>query len=278
MRARHLRWGMRSRLADHPSLYIPLARFRHRGTVVGADTRLVIDGFTRSGVTFAVIAFQVAQREPVRVAHTLHAPAHVMAAVRRGVPTIVTIRHPEAAVLSAIIREPYVTAEQGIAAWIRFYSRILPFRSGFVSVPFEAVTHDYGAVIRGVNDRFGTTFDEFAHTPENVEVCFRIIEDRARRPPWSVALGDFENGRIGLADYLQRVDGHGEARPRPRIPESRVPRPSPERDAMKETLATQVWGPGLRKLRLRARELYAEYGGVSVTPLDPPEGTVPDDD
>jgi hypothetical protein len=269
---------MRSRLADHPSLYIPLARFRHRGTVVSADTRLVIDGFTRSGVTFAVIAFQVAQREPVRVAHTLHAPAHVLAAVRRKVPTIVTIRDPEAAVLSAIIREPYVTAEQGLAAWIRFYSRILPFRSGFVSVPFEAVTHDYGAVIRDANDRFGTRFDEFAHTPENVEVCFRIIEDRSRRPPWSVALGDFENGKIGLAEYLRTVDGHGEARPRTRIPESRVPRPSPERDAMKEALATQVWGPGLRALRLRARELYAEYGGVSTTPLDPPEGTVPDDD
>lgn len=269
---------MRSRLAGHPSLYLPVARFRHRGTVVGADTRLVIEGFTRSGVTFAVIAFQVAQRQPVRVAHTLHAPAHVLAAVRRGIPTMVTIRDPEAAVLSAIIREPYVTAEQGLAAWIRFYSRILPYRSGFVSVPFEGVTDDYGAVIRGVNERFGTRFDEFAHTPENVEVCFRIIEDRARRPPWAEALGDFENGKIGLADYLRTVAGYGEARPRSRVPESRVPRPSAQRDAMKEALATQVWGPDLRNLRLRARKLYAKYGGVSQMPLDPPEGTVPDDD
>ena len=269
---------MRSRWADHPSLYIPMARFRHPGTVVGPDTRLVIDGFTRSGVTFAVIAFQVAQREPVRVAHTLHAPAHVLAAVRRRIPTMVTIRDPEAAVLSAIIREPYVTAEQGFEAWIRFYSKILPYRSGFVCVPFEEVTGDFGAVIRAVNDRFGTRFDEFVHTPENVEVCFRIIEDRARRPPWSEALGDFENGKIGLADYVRAVDGHGQDGPRARVPESRVPRPSAERDAMKSALSSQVLGPRLRSLRLRARALYSKYGGVSAAPLDPPEGIPPERD
>ena len=94
----------------------------------------MIDGFTRSGVTFAVIAFQAGQREPVRVAHTLHAPAHVAAAVRRHIPTLVTIRDPEAAVLSAIIREPYVTRpNRDCGPEIRFYTHILPYRNGSFS-------------------------------------------------------------------------------------------------------------------------------------------------
>jgi hypothetical protein len=268
VRGRHLRWGLRSRIAEHPVLYLPVARMKYGQAVVSADAKLVIDGFTRSGVTFAVIAFQACQREPVRVAHTLHAPAHVAAAVRRGIPTLVTIRDPEAAVLSAIIREPYVTAEQGLRAWIRFYSRILPYRHGFVLGLFDDVVGSYGSVIRAINDRFGTTFDEFEHTPENVETCFAIIEDRARRPPWSEALGRFEDGLIGLTEYRAAVDRFGAAGRLEPIPETRIPRPSAEREVIKEALVAQIWGPALRELRQDARRLFAQYGGQVTTPID----------
>jgi len=272
VRGRHLRWGLRSRIAEHPALYLPVARLKYGQAVVSGDAKLVIDGFTRSGVTFAVIAFQACQREPVRVAHTLHAPAHVAAAVRRGIPTLVTIRDPEAAVLSAIIREPYVTAEQGLRAWIRFYSKILPYRHGFVLGFFDDVVGNYGGVIRAINDRFGTSFEEFEHTPENVETCFSIIEDRARRPPWSEALGQFESGLIGLSEYRAAVARFGPAGPLTPIPESRVPRPSSEREVIKEALVSQIWGPALRELRLDARRLFAQYGGQVTTPIEPGRG------
>jgi hypothetical protein len=272
VRGRHLRWGLRSRIAEHPALYLPIARVKYGQAVVSADAKLLIDGFTRSGVTFAVIAFQACQREPVRVAHTLHAPAHVAAAVRRGIPTLVTIRDPEAAVLSTIIREPYVTAEQGLRAWMRFYARILPHRHGFVLGFFDDIVGDYGRVIRAINDRFGTTFKEFEHTPENVETCFSVIEDRARRPPWSEALGQFESGLIGLSEYRAAVARYGPPGRLAPIPESRVPRPSSEREVIKEALVAQIWGPALRELRLDARRLFAQYGGQVTTPIDPGGG------
>jgi hypothetical protein len=253
-------------------VYLPVARIKYGQQVVGPETKLVIDGFTRSGVTFAVIAFQTSQREPVRVAHTLHAPAHVAAAVRRRTPTLVTIRDPEAAVLSAIIREPYVTAEQGLRSWIRFYTRILPYRDGFVLGMFDEVVSDYGGVIRQINDKFGTQFDEFVQTEENVETCFVIIEDRARRPPWADALGRFECGLIGLREYQAAVDTYGAAARLAPIPEARIPRPSAEREVMKEALVAQIWGPSLRDLRLEARRLFAEYGGQIATPIDPVAG------
>ena len=105
-----------------------------------------------------------------------------------------------------------------------------------------------------------------------METCFDIIEDRARRPPWSDALGRFECGLIGLEDY--QTSSTVRRRP-PRlspIPESRIPRPSAEREVMKEALVAQIWGPSLRDLRLQARRLFAEYGGQIATPIDPVAG------
>jgi hypothetical protein len=127
-------------------------------------------------------------------------------------------------------------------------------------------------VIRAINERFGTSFDEFEHSDENVETCFRIIEDRARRPPWSEALGRFECGLIGLQEYQQAVDSYGPAARLNPIPESRIARPSSERELIKEALVAQIWGPALHDLRLEARRLFALYGGQIATPIDPVAG------
>src|SRR5262245_45373054 len=75
-----LRHVARSRFTEHPAIYLPFARRKYPGPspkVIDADTELVIDGYMRSANTFAVYAFQMAQRRPVRLAHHLHAPAQV---------------------------------------------------------------------------------------------------------------------------------------------------------------------------------------------------------
>jgi hypothetical protein len=137
---------------------------------------------------------------------------------------------------------------------------------------FDEIVADYGRVIRRINEKFGTDFDEFVHSEQNVETAFDIIEDRARRPPWSEALGRFECGLIGLEEYQNAVDGYGPAARLVPIPETRIPRPSAEREIMKEALVAQIWGPSLRDLRLEARRLFAEYGGQIAKPIDPAAG------
>ena len=190
------RWSIRSRVAEHPRLYLPIARAKVPDAVLRDDTELLIEGFTRSAVTFATIAFQLAQRRPVRVAHTLHSVGHVRMAVRREVPSLVTIREPEETVLSAVVREPYLTLGGVLTAYTRFYTGIEPVRDRIVVGRFDSVVHDLGSVIRAVNERFGTSFDEFVHTEENVRRCYEIIEDRARRVPWDKALGRFQAGMM----------------------------------------------------------------------------------
>lgn len=91
-------YTVRAVLSAHPSVYIPFARRKYRDVpnmLVESDTELVIEGFERSGNTFAVVAFETAQPRPVKTAHHLHAAAQVVSAVRMGVPTLLLIRPPE---------------------------------------------------------------------------------------------------------------------------------------------------------------------------------------
>jgi hypothetical protein len=258
MKIRAARWMFRSRLAEHPNLYLPFARLKYRDSVLNDSTELVIDGFTRSAVTFATTAFQMSQHPPVRLAHTLHSAGHLVAAARRRLPILVTIREPDETVLSAVIREPYLSLHQALAAYARFHTKIEPYRSSFVIGTFDEITHDFGRVIGRVNERFGTRFREFEHTEDNVTECYAIIEDRARRPPWSKALGEFECGIIGIDEYRRTVAGYRERGDLPSlvVPERRVQRPSQERAILKGSLRAALENPRLDGPRSRARRAF----------------------
>jgi hypothetical protein len=216
-------------LAQYPSLAMPLARRRARRTgaaVLDDATDIVIDGYPRSGNTFAVAAFDFAQDGRVRIAHHIHAPAHVIAGVRAGVPVLVLVREPEEAVLSYVIRR-HIPIRQALRGYRRFYRPLLRYRNAFVVGTFEQVTTDFGAVIRDVNRRFGTRFQEFEHTEDNVRACLEAID----------------------RDYLRRSEG-GEAL------EHIVARPSPLRSGLKEELRSRYRAAPLRHARKRAEQVF----------------------
>jgi hypothetical protein len=186
-----LRHRAQTLIGQYPRLYLPYARWRRRRRVehdrragveprsagpVGRHTDVVIEGFPRSANTFAVIAFELAQPESMRVAHHLHVPAQVIAAAKWGIPAMVLVRDPEDAILSLVQLRPHITLKQGLKDYVRFHRRILPFREHFVVASFEEVSTDFGALIRRLNAHFGTSFQEFHHTDENVARCFALIE------------------------------------------------------------------------------------------------------
>ena len=78
------RHALRRSVMMHPSLYLPLARWKRAESVLDARTELVLDGLERSANTFATVAFQLAQNDHVRVAHHMHAVAPLMEAAARG--------------------------------------------------------------------------------------------------------------------------------------------------------------------------------------------------
>lgn len=251
-RARH---RLRTRVSETPTLYLPFARRKYPGPspeVISGATELVIDGYTRSASTFAVYALQTAQPTPVRLAHHLHAPAQLIAAARAGVPALAVIREPQGAILSQLIREPDVMLRDAMVAYARFYERLLPYRDRLVVADFEEVTKDFGAVIRRINIRFGTSLSEFEASEPNVRHCFELIKLRSTLSP--VLLG-FESGTV-TADAL-RPELAAIARSRGPTPEAWIP--SRDREGSKAALRAQWVRPNLARLRERTQRVYEEF-------------------
>jgi hypothetical protein len=242
LRRRTIRTRLRARslIGQYPALYLPLARWKRRRYLLHArkrgippqrmgpvfrDTDAVIEGFPRSANTFAATAFELAQTRPVRVARHLHVPSQIIAGARLGIPTIVLVRDPEEAVLSLSLWTPHVTLEDGLKDYIRFYRRILPYRDRFVVATFQEVSTDFGEVIRRLNERFGSSFQEFQHTEANVASCFKIIEEHDRRTTGGVV-------------------------------ERTVARPSQQREGMKNELRSALRSPKLARRRAEAYDIY----------------------
>jgi hypothetical protein len=210
-----------------------MARLRGHGVLLAPDTDLLIEGYPRSANSFAVAAFQMAQDGQVRVAHHVHAPAHVLSAVRAGCPALVLVREPEEAALEVVVARPTRTVRQALRGWIRFYRPLVSASAGFVIGSFSEVTVDFGSVIRTVNQRFGTVFREFTHTEERVQACFEAMDAYWRE-------------RVGRGEMLERLVG----------------RPSPLRDELKETLRPELDDRRVARIRAEAHELYRRF----VTP------------
>jgi hypothetical protein len=221
-------------VAKYPSLALPIARRRH-GFPIDRQSDIVIEGFPRSGNTFAYTAFVMAQPRPVRAAGRVHAPAQLNAAARWGIPGVVLIRHPDEAIPSFVIRHPRTGVRQAMRGWLRFYAPLRPYLNRLVLATFDQVTRDLGEVIETVNDRFGTDFAPFHHTEENVRKVWETID----------------------RDYRTRV---GEGAEFDRI----VARPSARREEQRRKVRELYSAPELESDRARVREVWERFSSATA--------------
>jgi hypothetical protein len=232
-RARHY---ARRPLARTPHLWDAAMRVRpeKRATLARPDTAIVIEGFLRSGNTFSVAAFHIANGPEPHVGRHLHGAPHVLRAVRLGLPTVVLIRQPRDAVLSYLVRRPTLTPYDALVEYLDFYRTAWRARNGFVVAPFDRVTGDFGAVLEQVNERFGTSFRRYDPTPENEARAFRLVEE------------------------MNRLETGGE------VVESLVGRPSADRVRRKEELRALLERPRTVRKLGEADKLYEQYVAVAA--------------
>ena len=219
--------GLQIYAGRHPAVFFSLYRLarKDRSRMVTPQTQLVIEGFPRSGNSFARVAFVQAQSERVRIAHGLHVPAQVIRAARWRIPTLVLIRKPRDAVLSFAIRDP-ISVDQALRYYLSFYETLERYRDAFVLGPFEEVTQDYGRVIERINERFGTTFSPFRHDEENVDRVFARMEKNSRK-------------RYGEARW-----------------ETKVSAPSDVKERMKREIVYELEDPRRERLIAGAEAIY----------------------
>jgi hypothetical protein len=221
-------WEAKTILAEHPSVAVPMARWRGHGEIVTPETEIVIEAFARSAQSFVVAAFRLAQ-EPhaVRIAHHTHSPSTVIDGIRRGIPSLVIVRAPEDAILSYVIRTPAISLRGALRGYVRFHRPLLSYRDRLVVATFEQVTGELAGVTARVNERFGTAFGAFDPTEANVERVFAEIEADER----TRALSDDERERA-------------------------IPRPSAVREDLKAGMLAAYRDDDIGTLRLEAERLY----------------------
>ncbi|MFO1475504.1 MAG: hypothetical protein U1F98_02490 [Verrucomicrobiota bacterium] len=206
-------------LWPRPWLYAPFGVLRGHGNVFSREHQVYISGFPRSGNTFARTAFGIANPH-VRILSHRHIPTYALASMRRGLPGMVLIRRPLDAACSWSLFMGLPLAES-LAYYNDFYRVLAAHRDALWFVRFEQVTEDFGAVIRAMNERWGTGFNLFEHTPQAAAQCLARIEAEYTGPDGAVA-------------------------------ENRVPRPSAARENLKPALIREL------NLSPRAREEWAE--------------------
>ncbi len=205
-------------------------RRKYHELAVNRATQLVIEGFPRSGNTFAVVAFRQAQQESISIASHLHAPAQVIRAARWKIPTLILIRNPADAVVSLVIRHPHISTTWALKSYISFYETIASYRHAYVTGLFDEVVEDFGAVVERINAKFNTRFSPFDHTEDNVGEVFARIES------------------------LNRAKGEG-------LVEEQIARPSAAREELKSRAKGELEARRPGGLIARAEAIYSDLTG-----------------
>ncbi|BAU63905.1 hypothetical protein STA3757_12740 [Stanieria sp. NIES-3757] len=177
-----LKYELSSFIRLYPELFFPIVNFKSsKKQAVNQSTEIVIEGFPRSGNSFFVGAFELAQNHSVKIAHHLHAPAQLIMAARKNIPAILLIRNPIDAVMSmkamdlelSYIRPPINQKLTSLMkSYIDFYKTLIPYSDHYIISLFEVTTNDFSSVIDKVNNKFQTNFQAFNFNKKNTQEIF----------------------------------------------------------------------------------------------------------
>jgi hypothetical protein len=177
-----------------------------------------------------VAAFKYSQGASIKIAHHLNVPVQVIRAVSWKIPAVVLIRNPGDAVISLIIRTPFIPVRQALRNYYRFYDPLVNYRGGFVLAAFDKVLADFGGIIEKVNKRFNTNFKCFEHTTSNLDAVFNIIEQKE------------------MANRNKK-----------NITERTVARPSKKRENLKTKFVREFDKPNIIDLYRKALDIYQSF-------------------
>lgn len=177
-----VRYVVRQRIMEAPLLSEAFVRIDPSvaNARVTRETRIVIDGFPRSGNTYSRAAFQVANGPDVPISTHGHSHRFAQLGVKHGIPVITLIREPRAPLASILAFTREVSPHVLVRSYCRYYEAILPIIDDVVIAPFPAVIGDFGLIIDQVNAKWGTSFARYEKTEANEKAATAIVEAETR--------------------------------------------------------------------------------------------------
>lgn len=174
-------------------------------------TALLIDGYMRSANTYAVFAFRHSNGPAVGLAHHLHRPIVFRRAIALGVPALLTIRQPLGVMASMVQFAPENSITDVLHTYRLFYQELEPVLDDLVVADFAEITADFGAVVRRLNERFGTSFVPYLKTEANDRAVFSEVERFSARyfgqDRFETKVSRPSAQRVDSGEYLSRLGG-----------------------------------------------------------------------
>lgn len=144
--------------------------------MVGRDSDVCIDGFPRSGNTFAFHAFKQWNPE-AEVAHHVHATQQILRALRFGVPCVLLVRDPLDTISSLIIfNEGELSHSLATRSYVDFHRRVATVRDRVAVCDFAEVTAEPSTMVQRLNAAAGTSFHSEPMGPEARQELLATIE------------------------------------------------------------------------------------------------------
>lgn len=213
--ARRLLRRAKYAVGSHPIGLPLLVRLTPEGAdrIVDAHTDLVIEGFPRSGNTFAVFAVRHAN-PGIRIASHIHHVAQLKRAVALGRPTVVLVREPVACLSSYLLAGPHGLPAGVVEEYIGYHrtveSLLDQHGAALALLTFESVTGSMERVVGQINAHFGTALSAFSGSKEDTAAVFEAIAAKHTEFPgasrWSNGVARPEASRADLqAAQVERL-------------------------------------------------------------------------
>jgi len=193
---------------------------------------IVIEGFPRSGNTFATYAFHAAYEDKsnLKIGNHFHSPAQFSLAKKYNIPALLLIRKPIDAVTSLTIYHNESNPKKYLLSYIYFHSPLIKIQSSFTTAKFEDVISNMGNIIENVNLQFNSNFNIPNHDQGFSDKIIKNIEqDRIKRLN---LFGDKESSEL------------------------RATIPSEKKNQLKKQIRSQLETTEYQTLIARANELY----------------------
>jgi hypothetical protein len=186
VRSRDLRFAARTELSSRSLTLRALRLLRGPSVIVSRDADACIEGFIRSGNTFAFHAFRLWNPD-AEVAHHTHAAGQLRRAVRLGVPCAVLVRNPLDTISSLMIfTGGTLSPGTALRGYIRYYSVVAELRPRLVVCTFDEIVGNPSIMVERLNRAFDTSFQskpmDEAGKRDLLETIERYHRNRARQP------------------------------------------------------------------------------------------------
>ena len=129
---------------------------RAKNNFVRSDSILCLEGFPRSGNSFASILVALGiEGAMYAMAGQTHAIANIKRAVRLGVPTFVVVREPLDCCSSFVLYGGCTSLEDALRAYHDFHKWLIPIADRITIIPFDYLTSSPQDVVRRVAQAVG---------------------------------------------------------------------------------------------------------------------------